>query len=109
MISTLVGRSSSRRRMRGPAGSMGPNASRTRGPSAIATVAAAACALLAVAGGALSAPAAGASAKAPVARHGSAKKSTGNVASYALPVGETFSWILPLENQANYEDWDSNM
>ncbi len=40
---------------------------------------------------------------------GAASGSAGGVASYALPVGEDFSWILPLENQANYEDWDSNI
>ena len=34
---------------------------------------------------------------------------TGNVASYALPVGQNFSWMLPLENEDNYEDWDSNV
>jgi len=33
----------------------------------------------------------------------------GGVASYALPIGEEFSWILPLENEANYEDYDSNV
>ena len=33
----------------------------------------------------------------------------GGVASYALPIGEDFSWMLPLENQANYEDYDSNV
>jgi peptide/nickel transport system substrate-binding protein len=40
-------------------------------------------------------------------RHAHAKK--GGVASYALPIGEDFSWILPIENTANYEDWDSNV
>ncbi|MHB1576490.1 MAG: ABC transporter substrate-binding protein, partial [Candidatus Dormibacteria bacterium] len=34
---------------------------------------------------------------------------TGGVASYALPIGEDFSWIFPIENQANYEDWNSNV
>ena len=33
----------------------------------------------------------------------------GGVASYALPIGDTFSWMLPLENQANYEDYESNV
>ncbi|MGH7609774.1 MAG: ABC transporter substrate-binding protein [Candidatus Dormibacteria bacterium] len=33
----------------------------------------------------------------------------GGVASYSLPIGEDFSWILPIENQANYEDWDGNI
>lgn len=39
----------------------------------------------------------------------SPKVTTGNVATYALSVGETFTWILPLENQNAYEDWDSNI
>jgi peptide/nickel transport system substrate-binding protein len=33
----------------------------------------------------------------------------GGVASYALPIGEDFSWMLPLENQANYESYDGNV
>ncbi|MST33331.1 hypothetical protein GHK86_11460, partial [Acidimicrobiaceae bacterium USS-CC1] len=33
----------------------------------------------------------------------------GGVASYALPIGEDFSWMLPLQNEANYEDYDSNV
>ncbi len=33
----------------------------------------------------------------------------GGVASYALPIGDDFSWMLPLENQANYEDYESNV
>ena len=33
----------------------------------------------------------------------------GGVASYALPVDDDFTWILPLENQANYESYDSNV
>ncbi|MGH7642227.1 MAG: ABC transporter substrate-binding protein [Candidatus Dormibacteria bacterium] len=33
----------------------------------------------------------------------------GGVASYSLPIGEDFSWMFPIENQANYEDWDSNV
>lgn len=37
------------------------------------------------------------------------KASTGGVASYALGTGEDFSWILPLENQANYEVWDGDV
>ncbi|MGH8979929.1 MAG: ABC transporter substrate-binding protein [Acidimicrobiales bacterium] len=71
----------------------------------LSALAAATCAVLVVAPGAL-ASAAGAS---PSSHEARAKKSTHNVASYALPVGETFSWILPLENEANYEDWDSNI
>ena len=34
---------------------------------------------------------------------------TGGVASYALGPGDQFSWILPLENEANYENYDSNV
>jgi peptide/nickel transport system substrate-binding protein len=49
--------------------------------------------------GALGASNAGASPKAP----------TGNVASYALAEGEVFTWILPLEDETAYEDWDSNI
>ncbi|MCK4176880.1 ABC transporter substrate-binding protein [Aciditerrimonas ferrireducens] len=37
------------------------------------------------------------------------KPVNGGVASYAMPIGEDFSWMLPLENQANYEDYDSNV
>ncbi|HET9072441.1 MAG TPA: ABC transporter substrate-binding protein, partial [Acidimicrobiales bacterium] len=33
----------------------------------------------------------------------------GGVASYALPLGEDFSWMLPLQNQANYENYDGNV
>ncbi len=33
----------------------------------------------------------------------------GGIASYALPAGEVFTWILPLENETAYEDWDSNI
>jgi len=33
----------------------------------------------------------------------------GGIATYALPVGDDFSWILPLENEANYENYDSNV
>jgi peptide/nickel transport system substrate-binding protein len=31
-----------------------------------------------------------------------------NYASFALHSGDTFSWVLPLPNQANYEPWDQN-
>ena len=34
---------------------------------------------------------------------------TGGIASYALGPGDQFSWILPLENEANYENYDSNV
>ncbi|MST33999.1 hypothetical protein GHK86_14880, partial [Acidimicrobiaceae bacterium USS-CC1] len=33
----------------------------------------------------------------------------GGVASYALPLGEDFSWMLPLQNEANYENYDGNV
>ncbi len=39
----------------------------------------------------------------------SGKPIKGGVASYALPLSEEFSWMLPLENQANYEDYESNV
>ncbi len=28
----------------------------------------------------------------------------GGIASYSMPIGEDFSWMLPLENEANYGD-----
>ncbi len=34
---------------------------------------------------------------------------SGGVASYALGAGDQFSWILPLENEANYENYNSNV
>ncbi len=37
------------------------------------------------------------------------KHASGGTASYALAVGEAFTWILPLENETAYEDWDSNI
>ena len=55
--------------------------------------------------GALGAPGAGAS----PAHSASAKAVSGGVPSYALAVGEIFTWILPLENENAYEDWDSNI
>jgi len=33
----------------------------------------------------------------------------GGIASYALPAGEEFSWILPIENLVNAETWDVNV
>jgi peptide/nickel transport system substrate-binding protein len=33
----------------------------------------------------------------------------GGTATFALPVGEDFSWIFPIENQANNEPWDLNV
>jgi len=44
--------------------------------------------------------------KPPVA---TGKPISGGTASYALPIGEDFTWMFPIENQANYEDWDSNV
>jgi len=38
-----------------------------------------------------------------------AKVASGGVASYALTIGESFSWMFPIENSANYEGWDSNV
>jgi len=37
------------------------------------------------------------------------KPVAGGVASYSLPITEEFSWILPLENEANYENYDANI
>ncbi|MGH7691514.1 MAG: ABC transporter substrate-binding protein [Candidatus Dormibacteria bacterium] len=34
---------------------------------------------------------------------------SGGLASYSLPIGEDFSWMFPIENENNYEDWDSNV
>ncbi len=31
-----------------------------------------------------------------------------NYATFALHSGDTYSWVLPLPNQANYEPWDQN-
>jgi peptide/nickel transport system substrate-binding protein len=33
----------------------------------------------------------------------------GGTATFALAVGQDFSWILPMENQANNEPWDLNV
>ncbi len=33
----------------------------------------------------------------------------GGVASYSNGIGDDFSWMLPLVNQANYEPWDFNV
>jgi peptide/nickel transport system substrate-binding protein len=53
---------------------------------------------------------AAASAAASASRKGvPASRPAGGVASYALPIGEDFTWMLPIENTANYEDWDSNV
>ena len=69
------------------------------------SAAVAGCALLAVAAGG-TAVATSAGAATPAGGH---KAASGRIASYALPIGEDFSWMLPIENQANYEDWDSNI
>lgn len=37
------------------------------------------------------------------------KPLSGGTASYALAAGDDFSWMLPLENQANYEPWELNV
>ncbi len=34
---------------------------------------------------------------------------SGGTATYALSVGDVFSWILPYPNQANYEPWDQDV
>lgn len=39
----------------------------------------------------------------------SGKALAGGTASYALAVGDVFSWMSPLENQANYEPYDLNV
>ena len=33
----------------------------------------------------------------------------GGTATFALPIGEDFSWIFPIENQNNNEPWDMNV
>jgi peptide/nickel transport system substrate-binding protein len=33
----------------------------------------------------------------------------GGTATFALGIGNDFSWILPIENEANYEPWDLNV
>jgi peptide/nickel transport system substrate-binding protein len=47
-----------------------------------------------------------ATATAPVS--GAGRPLPGGVASYALGVGEDFSWLFPLPNEVNYEAWDGN-
>lgn len=59
---------------------------------------------VAVAPGFGSATRAGAASKASSSAR--AKKSSSNVANIALIEGEEFSWMLPLENEDNYEPWD---
>ncbi len=34
---------------------------------------------------------------------------SGGVPSYALTIGDHFTWILPLDNQVGYESWDINI
>ncbi len=43
---------------------------------------------------------------APTAPSSGAKAITGGTASYAMPNGDDFSWMFPLENQANFEPYD---
>ncbi len=38
-----------------------------------------------------------------------AKPVSGGTANYALAVGNVFSWIFPLDNQANWEPYDQNI
>ena len=33
----------------------------------------------------------------------------GGTATFALAIGQDFSWIFPIENEANYEPWDLNV
>lgn len=37
------------------------------------------------------------------------KRTHRGIATYALPVGDDFSWILPLENAANYYDYEEGI
>ncbi len=53
-------------------------------------------------------PAASAAAKAPDTAK-APKVATGTMPSYALSPGDFFTWILPLEPESAYEDWDSNI
>ncbi|MDA8321919.1 MAG: ABC transporter substrate-binding protein, partial [Actinomycetota bacterium] len=41
--------------------------------------------------------------------HPTGKPIQGGTATFALPIGEDFSWIFPIENQANNEPWDLNV
>ena len=43
------------------------------------------------------------------AGHPTGKPIQGGTATFALPIGEDFSWIFPIENQANNEPWDLNV
>ena len=43
------------------------------------------------------------------AGHPTGKPVQGGTATFALPIGEDFSWIFPIENQANNEPWDLNV
>ena len=38
-----------------------------------------------------------------------AKVASGAFPSYALLIGDYFTWILPLDNQVGYEAWDINI
>jgi peptide/nickel transport system substrate-binding protein len=68
----------------------------------LAATTGAAC-LLAVAG-CISQPAATANGS-----HAAGPPVKGGTATYALAVGQDFSWIFPIENQANNEPWDLNV
>ncbi len=110
MIAKLLGRSSTRRMPRQRPGTvLRPGTPRQRGGSGRgvrAALAATACATVAVGAWV---PSAGAAPAVHRTSSSSRATATSNVATYALPVGETFAWILPLENTANYEDWDSTV
>lgn len=43
------------------------------------------------------------------AANAGARAARGGIATYALPVGDDFSWILPLENAANYYDYEEGI
>jgi peptide/nickel transport system substrate-binding protein len=51
-------------------------------------------------------PSAGAAPRTSGAVHSGHKASASNMASYSLDTGDQFTWILPLENENNYEPWD---
>lgn len=60
---------------------------------------------IAVAGGLVNQTTASASAHAHLSSRGT-KAASGGVPSYALGIGDIFTWILPLDNQIGYEYWD---
>jgi peptide/nickel transport system substrate-binding protein len=58
---------------------------------------------------ALGVGAGGTAAASAQAARGSAASVRGGFATYALPVGDDFSWILPLENAANYYAYEEGI